>query len=127
MFIKSIVDPGRERCLGATASFVDGQPVDEHRRRVDMMRSAPPMPVTWSRLRVHHYWSSSEEERRNKAELWSEVGSPLRGAAAPATGASSGHPRLLGDAEAVDRAHSVPDDSLTGYGPAVREALARRG
>ena len=126
---KSIVDPSRvTRCLGAHSfMYVDGQPVDEQKRRVDMMRRTRRKPVTWTRLRAHHYWSRSEEERRNKAELWSEVGSPVSAPAAPATGASAGHPRLLGDAEAVDRAHSVPDDSLAGYGPAVREALARRG
>jgi hypothetical protein len=82
-----------------------------------MMRRMRRKPVTWTRLRAHHYWSRSEEERRSKAELWSEVGS----------GPSDGHPRLLGDAEAVDRAHSLRDDTLAGYGPAVREALARRG
>ena len=116
---KSIVDPSRvKRCLGAHSfMYVDGSPVDEQRRPVDMMRRTKRKPVTWTRLRAHHYWSRSEEERRNKAELWSEVRS----------GPAAGHPRLLRDAEAVDRAHSVPDDSLAGYGPAVREALARRG
>jgi hypothetical protein len=88
------------------------------------MRRMTRKPVTWTRLRAHHYWSRSEEERRSKAELWSEVGSPLGDPAAQATGPSAGHPRLLGDAEAVDRAHSVRDDSLARYGPAVREALA---
>jgi hypothetical protein len=124
---KSVVDPSRvTRCLGAHSfMYVDGLPVDEQKRRVDMRRRMKRKPVTWARLRAHHYWSRSEEERRNKAELWSEVGDP----AAPATGPSAGRSRgwLLADAEVVDRAHSVLDDSLAGYGPAVREALARRG
>jgi hypothetical protein len=126
---KSVVDPSRvTRCLGAHSfMYVDGAPVDEQKRRVDMMRRMRRKPVTWTRLRAHHYWSRSEEERRHKAALWSEVGSPVSDPAAPATGPSAGHPRLLGDAEVVDRAHSVHDDSLAGYGRAVREALARRG
>ena len=77
---KSIVDPSRvTRCLGAHSfMYVDGPPVDEQKRPVDMMRRTKRKPVTWTRLRAHHYWSRSEEERRNKAELWSEVGSLRR-------------------------------------------------
>ena len=90
-----------------------------------MMRRMRSKPVTWTRLRAHHYWSRSDEERRVKAELWSEAGSPVSDPAAPVTGASTGHPGLALDAEGTDRAHSVPDDTLVRYGPAVREALRR--
>ena len=59
---KSIVDPSRvSRCLGAHAfMYVDGLPVDEQKRPVDMMRRMTRKPVTWARLRAHHYWSRSE-------------------------------------------------------------------
>ena len=32
-------------------------------------------PLAWSRLRIHHYFSRSEEERLRKAELWRDAGS----------------------------------------------------
>ena len=110
---KSIVDPRRvQRCLGAHRFvFRDGLPVDEDMRPVDMDRYLDRSPVTWSRLRVHHYWSRSEEERLRKAEQWQEAGS------------SRGLPR----APVADASHPVTDDSLLGYATAVREALARRG
>ena len=126
---KSIVDPSRvARCLCAH-SFVyrDGLPVDEEKRPVDMLQRMTRKPVTWARLRAHHYWSRSEEERRNKAELWDEVGVARSDATASSPGPSAGHSRLLDDAAAVDRIHSVHDDTLAGYGPAIREALAGRG
>jgi hypothetical protein len=110
---KSIVDPKRvARCLGAH-SFVyrDGLPVDEEQRPVDMLRYGTRKPVAWSRLRAHHYWSRSEEERRRKAERWRAAGS------------GRGLPR----APVVAESHSVRDESLARYAPAVREALARRG
>ena len=117
---KSIVDPSRvQRCLGPH-SFVyhDGLPVNEDRRPVDMARSLSRSPVTWSRLRAHHYWSRSEEERRRKLERWHEIGHShaLRRPA-----------RALERESSADARHPVTDDSLTGYAPAVREALARRG
>jgi hypothetical protein len=116
---KSIVDPSRvQRCLGAH-SFVyhDGLSVNEDRRPVDMGRSHSRSSVAWSRLRVHHYWSRSEEERRRKAERWEEIDywrAPRRSA------------RFLQRESIADAIHPVTDDSLTGYAPAVREALARR-
>ena len=110
---KSIVDPSRvQRCLGAHRFvYHDGLPVNEDRRPVDMARYLDRSPVTWSRLRAHHYWSRSEEERRRKAELWREAGSA----------------RNLPRAPLADASHPVTDDSLSVYAPAVREALARRG
>jgi hypothetical protein len=111
-WFKSIVDPRRvARCLGAHSFiFRDGHPVDEERRRLDMLRYDRRKPVCWSRLRVHHYWSRSEEERLRKATMWQEAGSPRELPQGPVPAAQ----------------HPVTDDSLVRYGPAVREALARR-
>jgi hypothetical protein len=111
--IKSIVDPRRvARCLGSH-SFVyrDGLPADEEQRRLDTLRYTRSKPVCWSRLRVHHYWSRSEEERLRKARMWKEAGSPRELPTAPVPAAS----------------HPVTDDSLARYAPAVREGLVRRG
>jgi hypothetical protein len=109
---KSIVEPGRvTRCLSAH-SFVyrDGLPVDEDRRPVDPLRRMTRKPVAWSRLRVHHYFSRSEQERLRKAELWRDVGSARNVPTAP-----------------LDRGRrTVRDETLVAYAPAVREALARR-
>jgi hypothetical protein len=112
-WIKSIVDPRRvARCLGSH-SFVyrDGLPVDEEMRPLDILRYTRRKPVSWSRMRVHHYWSRSEEERRRKARMWQEAGSSRELPAAPVPAGR----------------HPVRDDSLGRYAPAVREALARRG
>jgi glycosyl transferase family 92 len=111
--IKSIVDPRRvARCLGSH-SFVyrDGLPVDEEMRPLDMLRYRRHKPVCWSRMRVHHYWSRSEEERLRKARMWREAGSSRELPAAPVPAGR----------------HPVTDESLARYAPAVREALARRG
>jgi len=110
---KSIVDPRRvHRCLSAHGfSYRDGPPVDERKRPVDMRRYPTSKPVSWERLRAHHYWSRSEEERLRKAEQWRDAGSG----------------RGLPLAPVADETHSVRDDSLARYAPAVREALERRG
>jgi hypothetical protein len=116
---KSVVDPGRvQRCLGPH-SFVydDGLSVNEDRRPVDMARSVSRSRVTWSRLRAHHYWSRSEEERRRKAERWDEIGYSR---------ALQRPPRAVQREPVAYALHPVTDDSLTRYAPAVREAMARR-
>jgi hypothetical protein len=110
---KSVVDPRRvERCLNPH-SFVyrDDLPVDEEKRPLDMRRYGRRHPLAWSRLRVHHYWSRSEEERRRKADLWQAIGSS----------------RSVPRAPVQKRGHPVRDESLVRYAPAVGEALARRG
>jgi hypothetical protein len=109
---KSIVEPGLvTRCLSAH-SFVyrDGLPVDEDMRPVDPLKRMTRKPVAWSRLRVHHYFSRSEEERRRKAELWRDVGGARSVPTTP-----------------LDTQRSVRDETLVAYAPAVREALARGG
>lgn len=125
---KSIVDPRRvARCLTAH-SFVyrDGMAVDENGREIDIRRRTTRKPVSWERLRVHHYWSRSEEERIRKAQRWREAGSTRRVPSAPVAGPRAGHPRLLARSQATDRAHPVTDESLLRYVPAVRQAVAQR-
>jgi hypothetical protein len=109
---KTIADPPRlARCLSAH-SFVyrDGLPVDEDQRPVDPFVRTTRKPVTWSRLRVHHYFTRSEEERTRKAAMWRAAGST----------------RALPTAPLADR-RTVRDETLLAYAPQVRAALAARG
>lgn len=108
---KSIVDPRRvARTLSAHSfRYTDGLPVDEERRPVDPLKRMTRKPVVWSRLRVHHYFSRSEEERRRKASMWAEAGSIRRVPAKP-----------------LDLRRPVRDETLVAHAPAVRQALARR-
>jgi hypothetical protein len=108
---KSIVDPRRvARTLSAHSfRYTDGLPVDEERRPVDPLKRMTRKPVAWSRLRVHHYFSRSEQERRRKAAMWAEAGSIRRVPAKP-----------------LDLRRPVRDETLAARAPAVREALARR-
>jgi glycosyl transferase family 92 len=105
---KSIVDPaGVARCLSAHRFvYRDGFPVDEEMSPVTRYRGRPD---SWSRLKIHHYPMKSSEERRRKAQKWREMG--------------HSRPFLEGGSEPP----TVRDESLVGYAPAVREALARRG
>ena len=64
----------------------------------------------WSRLRVHHYFTRSEEERARKAAMWRAAGST----------------RALPTAPLDDR-RTVRDETLLAYAPRVRAALAARG
>jgi hypothetical protein len=108
---KSIVDPRRmARTLSAHSfRYTGGLPVDEERRPVDPLKRMTRKPVAWARLRVHHYFTRSEEERRRKASMWAGTGSMRRVPATPL---------------ALRRA--VRDETLAAHAPAVREALARR-
>jgi hypothetical protein len=109
---KSIVTPGAvKRCLSAH-SFVyrDGLPVDENGRRVDPLKRITRKPVAWSRLRVHHYFTRSEEERLRKAKLWRDVGGARALPTAP-----------------LPARRTVTDETLVPYGVAVRDAVARNG
>ena len=107
---KSIVDPRRlARTLSAHSfRYTDGLPVDEERRAVNPLKRMTRKPVVWSRLRVHHYFSRSEEERRRKASMWAEAGSIRRVPAAP-----------------LHLPRAVRDETLVAHAPAVREAIAR--
>jgi hypothetical protein len=106
---KSIVDPRRAvHCLSAhTFVYSDGVAVDEHRRPVDQLDARGLKPVSWSKFRVHHYASRSEEELEQKVEQWQRIG-------------SSRSARVAAPARLGER-----DETLAAYGPAVREAIAR--
>ena len=106
---KSIVDPRRAiASLGPhTFLYREGEVVDEHRRPVDQLDGRGLKPVSWSRLRIHHYWSKSEEELERKAQHWRSLGS--------ARGMRTGGPP------------GELDEVLVAYGPAVRSALDRSG
>jgi hypothetical protein len=116
---KSIVEPGHvTRCLTAHSfMYRDGVPVDEEMRPVDPLRYLTRKPPAWARLRIHHYFSRSEEERLRKAELWRDIGSAQSGLRPPRRQAA--RPGKTG--------RTVRDETLCAYAPAVREALARRG
>jgi glycosyl transferase family 92 len=106
---KSIVDPRRAvHCLSAhTFVYSEGVPVDEHRRPVDQLDARGLKPVSWSKFRVHHYASRSEEELEQKVEQWQRIGSTRSARAVT--------PGRLGER----------DETLVSYGPAVREAIER--
>jgi hypothetical protein len=108
--VKSVVDPGRAIVsLGPhTFHYRSGAPVDEQGRPVDQLDQRGVKPVAWSRFRIHHYWSKSQEELERKSAQWGSLG-----AARETLGVRGG---LHGDV----------DETLKGYGPAVREAIARR-
>lgn len=75
---KSIVDPRRvNRPRNAHFfSYRDGVAVDENKQRVTSTGKTD--SVSFERLRVNHYWSKSEEECREKLELWQAVGDETR-------------------------------------------------
>jgi hypothetical protein len=103
---KTILDPARAaRCRNAH-KFVyhEGVPVDEEMSPVTRLRRNPD---SRSRFKIHHYASKSLEERRRKAQKWTDVGQPRLAMSLP-----SG---------------TVRDETLVAYAPEVREALARRG
>ncbi len=106
---KSIVDPRRAvLAMGShTFLFREGHAVDEDRRRLEQVDGRGLKPVAWSKFRIHHYASKSEEELVHKKRQWQSLGS-VRKAGVPAT-ASPGE----------------LDETLTAYGPAVREAIER--
>lgn len=109
--VKSIVDPRRAALsLGPhTFHYRSGAPVDEEGRPVDQLDARGLKPVSWARFRIHHYWSKSEEELEHKSRQWGNLG------AARETPAVGGAP------------HGELDETLIGYGPAVRAAIASRG
>ena len=81
--------------------------MDEDRRRVEQLDGRGLKPVSWSRFRIHHYSSKSEEELEAKQRQWQSLGSVRR-----ARGSSTAPRGEL-------------DETLTAYGPAVREAIER--
>jgi hypothetical protein len=109
---KSIVEPGQvTRCMSAhTFVYRNAVPVDEDLRPVDPLVRPNTKPPAWERLRIHHYFSRSEEERVRKAERWRDAGSTRAVPTEPLTARAT-----------------VRDETLVAHAPAVRAALARRG
>ena len=70
--VKSIVDPRRTVLSRGphTFDYRQGSAVDENRRPVEQLDWNGLKPVSWSRFRIHHYGSKSEEEAERKAQQW---------------------------------------------------------
>jgi glycosyl transferase family 92 len=104
---KSVVDPRRALASLGPHTFLyrEGHVVDEHMRPVDQLDGRGLKPVSWSRFRIHHYWSKSEEDLERKAQQWRSLGSGRR---------------MRGGGPPGER-----DETLAAYGPAVRSALDR--
>jgi hypothetical protein len=106
-FVKSIVDP--ERAVEAVDPhrfvYTNGSAVDENRRPV---HESVTESVSFSRLRVNHYYTRSEAEFRDKL----------------AKQRATGPYRLRHNLSVFfERLNAVPDDAITSYLPALREAL----
>ena len=105
--VKSIVDP-RKAVLsrGAhTFDYLQGLAVDENRRPVDQLDGYGRKPVSWSKFRIHHYGSKSEEEGERKTRQWHSMGT-RRGANATSAGPQG-----------------ELDETLTAYAQPVCEAI----
>ena len=98
---KSIVDPSAVTRAYGPHSFAFRDP---------SWPSPVPRFAQWSELRVNHYLTRSEEEYRAKL----------------ATPDAFGKPRNVRKPEWVIGLPTVHDDAIAAYGPAVREALAKR-
>ena len=108
---KCIVDPGRvSRCLDPHSfEFTEGTMVDERKHPVTGQFTERPL---WSRLRINHYMTRSEEETILKY---------ARGRGSDAVKMRGGTPPLE---DLHDRLHHKRDDALLGYAPAVSRALS---
>jgi hypothetical protein len=115
--IKSIVDPKRTmRSLSPHHfHYNDGFAVDENQNPIDKPPRSKTAEVSFSRLRVNHYWIKSEVEWRRKLanpEAW--TGTMRQSYEAPAKmDQSAVH-------EAFNEEH---DDAIKLYVPALREVL----
>jgi glycosyltransferase involved in cell wall biosynthesis len=107
--VKCIVDPRRTVLSRGphTFDYRQGSPVDEHRRPVEQLDAYGRKPVSWSKFRIHHYGSKSEEEVERKTQQWQRAGS-----------ARAAHVHGVGPRGELD-------ETLTAYGPPVREAIRR--
>jgi hypothetical protein len=111
-FFKSIVDPRRAARCANPHHFIyrDGHPVNENKSRIVSGIRPERTPVSFSRLRINHYRTKSEEELRRKWRMWDESGLSRREI-----------PPLL-----VEMTAHEPDDTITSYLPALRDALGAR-
>jgi hypothetical protein len=107
--VKVIVDPARVASCDSPHqfTFTDGHAVDEAMRPVD--GSETERQVSFSRLRVNHYVTKSEEEYREKIALWEKSDTRRKWAAA--------------EDERMERYNEVEDTEITSYLPELRAAL----
>ena len=108
--IKSIIDPSRTRKVENPHAFRydTGRAVDENKEEIEGWFTSE---FTFSRLRINHYWTKSEEECDRK---FSRI-HPVRSRPWP------GRP----DPEVHERANEILDDVLVGYADRVRQAIER--
>ena len=108
--VKSIVDPRRAiRCKHSHHfAYASGSAVDENHQPVDSWYTPS---VSFSKLRVNHYWTRSEAEARRKWDLWDTTGTP--------------RPWRMYETMR-DSLNELHDDTITRYVPALRAALDRR-
>jgi hypothetical protein len=85
--------------------------VNENRGTVRLLFRPARLPTSFTRLRVNHYRTKSEEELERKMQLWTKAIGEER-------------PDLMPRARFNPKIHEL-GDSITMYAPAVREALAR--
>jgi hypothetical protein len=108
--IKTIVDPKKARACDSAHSFLylNGHAVNENMEPIDK----PPFVFTdspsWSRLRINHYITRSEQEYRRKLRTRRADTGTLR----PLQEPPRGH---------------LTDEAITAYVPALKRALARTG
>lgn len=110
-YYKSIVDPSRVvRCVSVHHfDYRDGLAVDEHGRPMRTGIRAEKTFVSFSRLRINHYRTKSEEELRRKWAMWADTGKSQ----------TDEPPRSRVEMSSLH----VEDETITAYVPALREAL----
>jgi SAM-dependent methyltransferase len=108
---KCIVDPARvTRCLDPHSfEFTDGGFVDERKRPVEGQFTERPL---YSRIRINHYYTRSEEECAHKY---------ARGRGSDAVRMRGGEAPLE---HLHDKLHDKRDEAILGYVPALRNVLA---
>jgi hypothetical protein len=115
--IKSVVDPSRVRRSATPHHFLytDGFAVDENRNPLDTPPRSLTKQVSFSLLRVNHYWTRSAEEWARKLENVDAHTGVRR---------HDYEPKALGDLAKLDqKLDEHHDETITMYAPALREAL----
>ena len=108
---KCVVDPARVmRCLDPHSfAFTEGSLVDERKQPVEGQFTERPL---YSKLRINHYYTRSEEEAARKyAKGRGSDAVKMRGGDAPLE-------------HLHERLNQKRDDTILGYAPALRKALA---
>jgi hypothetical protein len=116
-WVKNIIDPMRTAHSWTPHSFLfrAGFAVDENRRAIRGPRFGATDPVSFSKLRVNHYWTKSEEEfMRKRSRGWPIAHERDRRREAP---------RMLPQ-KTLDSLEEQFDDTITMYVPDLRRALA---